>query len=92
MSEPSNVESTGFKTELQKTADQFENLMTPTEEVEEQQEEQVEEEQGFPSDAYTASGQPLASLKRSHPWSDDEDEQPPAKAPRDCPRKRVEPS
>lgn len=43
MSEPSNVESTGFKTELQKTADQFENLMTPTEEVEEQQEEQVEE-------------------------------------------------
>ena len=43
MSEPSNVESTGFKTDLQKTADQFENLMTPTEEVEEQQEEQVEE-------------------------------------------------
>ena len=43
MSEPSNVESTGFKTELQKTADQFENLMTPTEEVEEQQEEQVEQ-------------------------------------------------
>lgn len=43
MSEPSNVESTGFKTDLQKTADQFENLMTPTEEVEEQQEEQVEQ-------------------------------------------------
>lgn len=43
MSEPSNVESTGFKTELQKTAAQFENLMTPAEEVEEQQEEQVEE-------------------------------------------------
>lgn len=43
MSEPSNVESTGFKTELQKTAAQFENLMTPTEEVEEQQEEQVEQ-------------------------------------------------
>tara|TARA_R110002012_G_scaffold280540_2_gene469074 strand:- start:423 stop:1421 length:999 start_codon:yes stop_codon:yes gene_type:complete len=43
MSEPSNVESTGFKTDLQKTADQFENLMTPIEEVEEQQEEQVEE-------------------------------------------------
>ena len=43
MSEPSNVESTGFKTELQKTAAQFENLMTPAEEVDEQQVEQVEE-------------------------------------------------
>ena len=43
MSEPSNVESTGFKTELQQTADQFENLMTPIEEVEEQQEEQAEQ-------------------------------------------------
>ncbi len=43
MSEASNVESTGFKTELQKTAAQFENLMTPTEEVDEQQAEQVEE-------------------------------------------------
>ncbi|HCI70826.1 MAG TPA: hypothetical protein DHV30_09620 [Balneola sp.] len=43
MSEASNVESTGFKTELQKTAAQFENLMTPAEEVDEQQAEQVEE-------------------------------------------------
>ena len=43
MSKTSKVESTGFKTELQKTADQFEVLMTPAEEAEEQQEDQIEE-------------------------------------------------
>lgn len=43
MSKTSKVESTGFKTELQKTADQFEVLMTPAEEADEQQEDQIEE-------------------------------------------------